>query len=48
MVKRILKGSFTIKEVTESLGISYFVLRQWKVEYMKKSEEENFAESGLF
>ncbi|WP_025185215.1 transposase, partial [Leptospira interrogans] len=29
-VKRTLSGSFTIKEVAESLGISYFVLRQWR------------------
>ncbi|WP_156844504.1 IS3 family transposase [Leptospira wolffii] len=40
-VKRTLSGSFTIKEVAESLGISYFVLRQWKAEYVKKSEEQN-------
>ncbi|EPG75022.1 transposase [Leptospira fainei serovar Hurstbridge str. BUT 6] len=40
-IKRILTGSFTIKEVAESLGISYFVLRQWKAEYMKKSDEQN-------
>ncbi|TGK17830.1 IS3 family transposase [Leptospira fluminis] len=39
-VKRALTGSFTIKEVAKSLGISYFVLRQWKAAYVKKSEEE--------
>lgn len=39
-VKRTLSGSFTIKEVAESLGISYFVLREWKKAYMKKLEEE--------
>jgi len=39
-VKRTLGGSFTIKEVAESLGISYYVLRQWKAEYMKNAENE--------
>jgi transposase-like protein len=29
-VKRTLTGSFTIKEVSESLGISYYVLREWR------------------
>jgi transposase len=37
-VRRTLSGSFTIKEVSESLGVSYYVLRQWKAEYMKKQE----------
>lgn len=40
-VKRAMSGSFTIKEVSESLGISYFVLRQWKAEFLKKSENVN-------
>ncbi|WP_122952332.1 IS3 family transposase [Leptospira noguchii] len=40
-VKRTLSGSFTIKEVAESLGISYFVLRQWRTENLKKSEQQN-------
>ncbi|PJZ71469.1 IS3 family transposase [Leptospira perolatii] len=40
-VRRTLTGSFTIKEVSQSLGVSYFVLRQWKAEYMKKSEDQN-------
>ncbi|MDF3822316.1 transposase, partial [Leptospira sp. 96542] len=40
-VKRAISGSFTIKEVSESLGISYFVLRQWKAEFLKKSEQVN-------
>lgn len=40
-VKRTLSGSFTIKEVSQSLGVSYFVLRQWKAEYLKNSEEQN-------
>lgn len=40
-VKRAMSGSFTIKEVSESLGISYFVLRQWKAEFLKKSDQIN-------
>ncbi|EMS85576.1 transposase [Leptospira noguchii str. Hook] len=41
-VKRTLSGSFTIKEVAEeSLGISYFVLRQWRRENLKKSEQQS-------
>lgn len=40
-VKRTLSGTFTIKEVSESLGISYFTLRQWKAEYLKKSDQIN-------
>lgn len=39
-VKRALSGSFTIKEVADSLGISYYVLRQWKAEYMKNADSE--------
>ncbi|ULG75785.1 IS3 family transposase [Leptospira interrogans] len=39
-VNRTLNGSFTIKEVAESLGVSYFVLRQWKAENLKKKETE--------
>ena len=37
-VKRTLTGSFTIKEVSESLGISYYVLRDWRREYMKNQD----------
>ncbi|WP_025184830.1 transposase, partial [Leptospira interrogans] len=37
-VKRTLSGSFTIKEVAGSLGISYFVLRQWRGEYLKNQK----------
>ncbi|KAA1292766.1 hypothetical protein C4X99_04600 [Leptospira interrogans serovar Geyaweera] len=39
-VNRTLSGSFTIKEVAESLGLSYFVLRQWKAEHLKRKETE--------
>ncbi|EMK06030.1 transposase [Leptospira sp. ZV016] len=39
-VNRTLSGSFTIKEVAESLGLSYFILRQWKAEHLKKKETE--------
>ena len=38
-VKRTLGGSFTIKEVSESLGISYYVLRNWRKEYLEKMEK---------
>lgn len=37
-VKRTLTGSFTIKEVSESLGISYYVLREWRKDYMERHE----------
>lgn len=40
-VKRAMSGSFTIKEVAESLGISYYVLRQWKAEFLKQAEQNN-------
>jgi transposase len=39
-VKRAMSGSFTIKEVAESLGVSYYVLRDWKKEFMQKNESE--------
>ncbi|EMF80501.1 transposase [Leptospira weilii serovar Topaz str. LT2116] len=39
-VKRTLSGSFTIKEVADSLGVSYFILRQWRAEHLKKKEAE--------
>lgn len=39
-VKRCLSGSFTIKEVADSLGVSYYVLRQWKKEFMAKKESQ--------
>ncbi|KXZ27035.1 transposase [Leptospira sp. ZV016] len=39
-VNRTLSGSFTIKEVAESLGLSYFILRQWKAEHLKRKETE--------
>ncbi|EMO64101.1 transposase [Leptospira borgpetersenii serovar Pomona str. 200901868] len=35
-VNRTLSGSFTIKEVANSLEISYFILRQWRAEYLEK------------
>ncbi len=37
-VKRALSWTFTIEEVSESLGISYHVLRQWKAEFLKKTD----------
>lgn len=39
-VKRTLSGSFSIKEVAESLGIGYHMLRQWRAEYLKNSESQ--------
>jgi len=36
-----MSGSFTINEVSESFGISYFVVRQWKAEFLKKSDQIN-------
>jgi len=41
VVKRAISSTFTIEEVSESLGISYFVLRQWKAKFLKKSENVN-------
>jgi transposase len=32
-VKQAMSGSFTIKEVAESFGISYYGLRQWRAEF---------------
>lgn len=40
-VKRARSGSFTIKNVPESLGISCFDLREWKAEFLKKSDQIN-------
>ncbi|MCP5501124.1 MAG: IS3 family transposase [Leptospiraceae bacterium] len=37
-VKRTLSGSFTIKEVAESLGINYHTLQSWRKEYLQKQE----------
>lgn len=37
-VRRAISGTYTLKEVAESLGMSYFVLRQWKKEYMGNPE----------
>ena len=37
-VKRTLTGSFTIKEVSESLDISYYILREWRKDYMDRHE----------
>ncbi len=38
-VKRAMSVSFTIKEVSESLGIGYYLLLQWKAEFLKKSDQ---------
>lgn len=44
-VKRSLSGSFTIKELAESLGISYYVLRDWKKKYYKDFSIKSMAEA---
>ena len=41
VVKRAMSGSFTIKEVAESIGLNYYVLRDWKKGYMQKNEYRN-------
>ncbi|EMO61066.1 transposase [Leptospira borgpetersenii serovar Pomona str. 200901868] len=47
-VKRTLSGPFTIKEAAESLEIDYFVLRHWRTESLKKSEQQNPATDKQF
>jgi transposase len=42
-VKRTLSGSYTIKEVSESLGVNYHVLRGWRAEYMSNQENKKPA-----
>ena len=44
-VKRTLSGSFTIKEVSESLGINYYVLRGWRKEYMEQIGKDHNLET---
>ncbi|MCP5500471.1 MAG: IS3 family transposase [Leptospiraceae bacterium] len=39
-VKRTLSGSFTIKEVAESLGINYHTLQTWRKDYLQNQESE--------
>ena len=38
-VKRTMSGNYTIKEVAQSLGVSYDSLKTWRKEYMEKEEE---------
>ncbi len=40
-VKRTMSGNYTIKEVSESLGVSYDSLKTWRKDYMKREEESN-------
>ena len=40
-VKRTLSGNYTIKEVSESLGVSYDSLKTWRKDYMKREEENS-------
>lgn len=38
-VKRTMSGNYTIKEVAQSLGVSYDSLKKWRNDYMRKEEE---------
>lgn len=40
-VKRTMSGNYTIKEVSQSLGVSYDSLKTWRKDYMKREEESN-------
>lgn len=40
-VKRRMSENYTIKEVSQSLGVSYDSLKTWRKDYMKKEEEES-------
>jgi len=40
-VIRTLSGSFSVKEVAESLGVSIFMIRQWKAEYLKRNTSDS-------
>ncbi len=39
-VKAVVEGERTLKEVSASLGISYWTLREWKKEYMDREAKE--------
>jgi len=38
-VKRTMSGNYSIKEVAQSLGVSYDSLKKWRNDHMKKEEE---------
>ena len=40
-VKRTMSGNYTIKEVSESLGVGYDTLKIWRKDYMKREEEKS-------
>ncbi len=40
-VKRTLSGNYTIREVSQSLGVSYDSLKIWRKDYMKREEESS-------
>ena len=42
-VKRTMSENYTIKEVAQSLGVSYDSLKKWRNDYMKKEEEKLVA-----
>ncbi len=38
VVKMIIEEGRSIREVSESLGLNYYTLRDWKIEYESKGE----------
>jgi hypothetical protein len=36
-----MSGNYTIKEVSQSLSVSYDSLKTWRKDYMKKEEESS-------
>lgn len=42
-VKAVLSGDRSLKEVAQSLGVSYWTLRDWKKEYLAKQSENQSA-----
>ena len=39
-VRKTLTGDESIREIAEGLGISYWTLRQWRKEYIKKQKNQ--------
>lgn len=44
-VNRTLSGSFSIKEVAKSLGVSYYALRKWRKEYLEKMKDKELPKT---
>jgi len=38
-VKLVLRGEKSMKEISEDLGLNYYMLAEWRKEYEKKGEE---------